>query len=244
MQDLWRGYSGEFSPMEFVREFRVSAPSLSEFMRQQDAHEALTYILDRLHDSMNQGKSNTYRQFGPSSSREALQQHRLHDDSFVWDLFGGQLKSTVVCSSCGKKSTTFDHFTSLSLELPSSSQCHLYDVLELFTKSERIEWYCPSCQHKSSTERRLTISSLPQILVLHLKRFTQSWVTGEHRKMECDVCFPLQDMSMAQFISSTYKSRNPITQYNLYATANQKGSLVAGHYTAYVKRKKKLVFVQ
>jgi len=235
---MWRGYTGELSPGKFLQEFRSNASSLGEFMRQQDAHEALTFLLDRLHDSMNQGKSNTYHQIGPSSSREAWEQHKRHDSSFIWDLFGGQLKSAVTCNSCGKKSTTFDHFTSLSLELPSSGRCTINNVLEHFTKSERVEWNCPSCKHKSSPQRQLTISHLPQVLILHLKRFSQSWITGEHRKIESHIDFPLENLDISQFISERYRSRNPVTGYNLYAVSNQRGSLISGHYTANVKRYK------
>lgn len=35
---------------------------------------------------------------------------------------------------------TYDHFTSLSLEIGNNST-DIHDVLQLFTTSERIEWY-------------------------------------------------------------------------------------------------------
>jgi len=207
-------------------------------MRQQDSHEALTYLLDLIHNSMNEGKSKTYHATGPESSSAAWEQHKRHDDSIIWDLFGGQLKSHVICKSCGKKSTTFDHFTSLSLELPQTCSTSIYPVIDNFTKREKIEWNCPVCHTKSSTERQLNISRLPQVLILQLKRFSQSWVTGEHRKIETNVSFPLENLNMSAYISENYKSRNPVFLYNLYAISKQRGSLVSGHYTALVKRYK------
>jgi len=237
MKQLWRGYTTEYSPNDFLREYRNYARSLAEYMKQQDAHEALTYLLDLLHNSMNDGKSKTYHSVGPESSSQAWEQHKRHDDSIIWDLFGGQLKSSLICKNCGKKSTTFDHFTSLSLELPQISTT-IYSVIDNFTKREKIEWNCPGCHHKSSPERQLNISRLPQVLILQLKRFTQSWVTGEHRKIESNITFPLENLNMSGYISDNYKSRNPVFLYNLYAVSKQRGSLVSGHYTDLVRRYK------
>jgi ubiquitin C-terminal hydrolase len=203
-------------------------------MRQQDAHEGLTYTLDLIHDSINKAKSKTYHEEGPQSSSEALVQRRRRDDSYVWDMFGGQLQSKLVCQRCQHKSLTFDHFTHLSLELPSASPATLHQCLKTFTTLEQVEWDCTSCKHRSVPSRMLQISSLPKLLILHLKRFRQT-LSGESRKIETFIKFPIENLDLEEFIS--YKSRNPVRTYNLYAIINQKGSLSSGHYTAFVKRK-------
>jgi len=40
-------------------------------------------------------------------------------------------------------------------------------------------WYCTSCkQQQRGTIKKLTLSSLPDILIIHLKRFTQVQCIG------------------------------------------------------------------
>jgi len=221
--------------------FSILVPSLGTPYQQQDAHEALVYVLDLLHGSLNRNYSNTYVEQSPSRSSEALKLHRRREDSFIWDLFGGQLQSEVLCPNCNKKSVNFDHFTSLSLEIMKDleSPIPLEAVLQSFTHGENIEWKCPACNRKVNKPKRVfTISLLPNILILHLKRFSQCYLTGEQQKIEKLVHFPIDGLDMVDYISN-YKEQNPVTKYNLYATLNQKGSLGSGHYTANIKRYKK-----
>lgn len=42
--------------------------------------------------------------------------------------------------ACNAKSVVFDHFTTLSLEVPDHPS-NLQHVLGNFTKSEQVEWY-------------------------------------------------------------------------------------------------------
>lgn len=52
-------------------------PDLSEYMAQQDAHEALTYILDLVHGDINRASSNTYHRDGPPDAGEAMLKHKV-----------------------------------------------------------------------------------------------------------------------------------------------------------------------
>lgn len=240
LMQLWGPHGGEVNPEYFFTIFCTLVPSLSTPYQQQDAHEALVYVLDLLHESINRNYSNTYIEQSPQRSSEALKLHRKREDSFIWDLFGGQLQSEVLCPNCNKKSVTFDHFTSLSLEIMKDleSPIPLAVLLQSFTHGEKIEWRCPACNGKvNNPKRELSISLLPNILIIHLKRFSQCYLTGDQQKIEKLVHFPINDLDMADYIS--YKQQNPITKYNLYATVNQRGSLSSGHYTTSVKRYKK-----
>jgi ubiquitin carboxyl-terminal hydrolase 2/21 len=52
--------------------------------------------------------------------RAELAWNRYHalNDSFIFDLFGGQLQSTIHCLACSYESVTFDTFWDLSLPIP------------------------------------------------------------------------------------------------------------------------------
>lgn len=93
-------------------------------------------------------------------------------DSIIQTLFFGQIRSTVKCQTCGFESATYDGFSHLSLELPQDNQqCQLYDCLNLYFDGEFIEgWTCPKCEKSRNAVKKLDISKLPSVLVIHLKR--------------------------------------------------------------------------
>ena len=51
----------------------------------------------------------------------------------------------------------------------------LTDCLNLFTKEERLgeqdPWYCPQCKQFQQATKKFDLWKLPQVLVIHLKRF-------------------------------------------------------------------------
>lgn len=60
----------------------------------------------------------------------------------ISDIFVGQLKSELRCTSCGHVSITFDPFWDLSLPIPQDSrrsQVSLSDCLDSFTKEEVLD---------------------------------------------------------------------------------------------------------
>ena len=51
----------------------------------------------------------------------------------------------------------------------------LNDCFELFTQCEELtdenSWMCPKCKKQTNALKKLCISSVPPILIIHLKRF-------------------------------------------------------------------------
>ena len=117
------------TPLEFKRVLSAAAPQFKGYA-QQDAHELCNYVLDQLHEDLNRvrgSKPITAPIDGGEDdgdvavhAAEALRRHRLRNDSHIADLFEGQLKSTVTCGECGKRSFTFDPFLSLAVPLGRS----------------------------------------------------------------------------------------------------------------------------
>ena len=56
---------------------------------------------------------------------QALEYARCWNNSWVDDIFGGLLQSTIECQACGHCSHCFDAFLDLSLPMPSSQACSL-----------------------------------------------------------------------------------------------------------------------
>lgn len=91
-------------------------------------------------------------------------------------LFFGQIRSIVKCRTCEFESATYEGFSHLSLELPQNNrQCEIFDCLDLYFNGENIEgWTCPKCKQNRDAVKKLDISKLPPVLVIHLKRFVYS----------------------------------------------------------------------
>ncbi|XP_028311289.1 ubiquitin carboxyl-terminal hydrolase 31 [Gouania willdenowi] len=134
--------------------------------------------------------------------------------------------------------------------------CTLAQCFQLYTKEEQLApddaWRCPHCKQLQQGRIKLSLWTLPDVLILHLKRFRQE---GDRRvKMQNMVRFPLMGMDMAPHVVKRSQSswslpshwspwrrsyglgKNPDNYlYDLYAVCNHHGSMHGGHYTAYCK---------
>ncbi|CAH2268517.1 jg3777 [Pararge aegeria aegeria] len=202
---------------------------------QQDSHEFLTILMDWLHLDLQFTIKPPHKETLGASER-AWHEYTKSKESLVLRLFYGQIRSTVRCSVCRASSATYDSFSNLSLELPAhASRCTLADCLKLYLNDEMIPgWNCPNCKEKRDAVKKLDISRLPPVLVIHFKRFyvdPKEYMCNAYRKKQTYIDFPLEDLDMRQF--SLQCPGNPI--YNLYAVSNHYGSMEGGHYTAYCK---------
>ncbi|KAL7154166.1 hypothetical protein ABFS83_04G217200 [Erythranthe nasuta] len=110
----------------------------------------------------------------------------------------------------------------------------LYKCLEAFLKEEPLGpddmWYCPVCKKHCQADKKLDLWRLPEILVIHLKRF--SYNRFLKNKLETYVDFPIRDLDLSDYIAQ--KGGKSSNRYLLYAISNHYGSMGGGHYTAFV----------
>ncbi|XP_046893796.1 ubiquitin carboxyl-terminal hydrolase 31 [Hypomesus transpacificus] len=134
--------------------------------------------------------------------------------------------------------------------------CTLAQCFQLYTKEEQLApddaWRCPHCKQLQQGRIKLSLWTLPDVLILHLKRFRQE--ADRRVKMQNMVRFPLLGMDMAPHMVKRSQSswslpshwspwrrpyglgRNPDDYlYDLYAVCNHHGNMQGGHYTAYCK---------
>uniref|UniRef100_A0A8C2XAM7 ubiquitinyl hydrolase 1 n=1 Tax=Cyclopterus lumpus TaxID=8103 RepID=A0A8C2XAM7_CYCLU len=142
--------------------------------------------------------------------------------------------------------------------------CTLDECVQLYTKEEQLApddaWKCPHCKQLQQGMVKMSLWTLPDILILHLKRFRQ---VGERRnKLSTLVRFPLTGLDMAPHVVKRSQSmrnlnlgawpppwKQPSGQrhqpadvilpydylYDLYAVCNHHGGMHGGHYTAYCR---------
>ncbi|CAH0678203.1 unnamed protein product [Spodoptera exigua] len=202
---------------------------------QQDSHEFLTILMDWLHLDLQFSINVPQHKENLPPSEKAWHEYTKSKESLILRLFYGQIKSTVRCTVCGKQSVTYESFSNLSLELPANAnRCSLSDCLNLYLNGETIPgWNCPNCKEKRDALKKLDISRLPPVLVIHFKRFyvdPKEYMSNAYRKKQTYIDFPLEDLDMRQFAHCSSPHA-----YNLYAVSNHYGSMEGGHYTAYCK---------
>nr|CAB3495173.1 unnamed protein product [Digitaria exilis] len=179
---------------------------------QQDAQEFLCDLLEKLDEAS----------IAPKSS---LEEPSLTEGGIAKEIFGGLLKSQLRCPKCNRCSDKSEPFLDLSLEVTMVDS--LIDALQSFTKVELIEDYmCDGCKCRVNMEKHFKIEQAPEVLVIHLKRFTNSG--GKI----CDkVKYPLE-LHVDSFMSSSDDTQQ---KYDLYGVVVHHGIYGRGHYVCYIR---------
>ncbi|XP_016975239.2 ubiquitin carboxyl-terminal hydrolase Usp2 isoform X4 [Drosophila rhopaloa] len=237
IQEMWTSNVHTVTPMELKRAFSTKHRMYSDY-NQQDAQEFLRFFLDSLHSALNSGVKGETLSIDDnlSDNKKAdltWEWYTRHENSLVRDLFVGQLKSTLKCTTCGNTSVTFDPFWDLSVPLPSSSRCKLEACLDLFIREEVLDGdempTCAKCKTRRKCTKSFTIQRFPKYLVIHLKRFSETrW-----SKLSNIVEFPTSDSELN--MGSYGANSNSNVHYSLYAISNHMGSTAGGHYVALCK---------
>eukprot|EP01119_Soliformovum_irregulare_P013741 TRINITY_DN3689_c0_g2_i1.p1 TRINITY_DN3689_c0_g2~~TRINITY_DN3689_c0_g2_i1.p1 ORF type:complete len:826 (-),score=209.35 TRINITY_DN3689_c0_g2_i1:13-2226(-) len=108
----------------------------------------------------------------------------------------------------------------------------LDNCFQVFLEQERLgpqdTWYCPKCKTFQQAMKKFDIFRIPEVLVVHLKRFQYGKHTRD--KLDVRVNFP-SVLDVAPFVDGITER----TQYKLFGTSNHFGGLGGGHYTAYAQ---------
>ncbi|KAH7686774.1 ubiquitin carboxyl-terminal hydrolase 4/11/15 protein [Dioscorea alata] len=111
----------------------------------------------------------------------------------------------------------------------------LFSCLDAFLKEEPLGpedmWYCPACKEHRQATKKLDLWRLPEILVVHLKRF--SYNRFMKNKLETFVNFPVHNLDLTKYVKKPGSAESHL--YELYAISNHYGGLGGGHYSAYAK---------
>ncbi|RVE52232.1 hypothetical protein evm_003151 [Chilo suppressalis] len=114
----------------------------------------------------------------------------------------------------------------LTLPIPSrTGSLKLQQCLQHFTKEEELDGdekpTCSKCGVRRKCLKWFTVQKFPQVLVIHLKRFSP---TERFRgKLNVLVEFPLTGLDMSPYAATSGGNNSPAPVYNLYAVSNHSG---------------------
>ena len=109
----------------------------------------------------------------------------------------------------------------------------LDQCFDLFASEEKLgeddQWFCPKCKCHVRAMKKMDLWRLPEIMVVHLKRF--HFQRGVRNKINAVIDFP-KELNLGRFVppSSTEEC-----EYSLFAISEHSGSLFSGHYVASAK---------
>ncbi|KAF8637637.1 hypothetical protein AX17_002705 [Amanita inopinata Kibby_2008] len=128
----------------------------------------------------------------------------------------------------------------------------LQDCLEEFTKEEKLGeddlWYCPQCKKHQQATKKFDLWNVPDILVVHLKRFSNSRTLRD--KIDAFVDFPVEGLDLGSMVREREVAKKLVEQsidisqlnltnldepliYDLFGVDEHMGGLGGGHYRAY-----------
>ncbi|XP_040997746.1 ubiquitin carboxyl-terminal hydrolase 23-like [Juglans microcarpa x Juglans regia] len=206
------------APNDFVRNLQCISRNFRK-ARQEDAHEYMVNLLESMHKCCLPSGV-------PSESPTAC------ENSLVYKIFGGRLRSQVKCLQCSYCSNTFDPFLDLSLEIVKADS--LNKALANFTAAEQLDggerqYQCQHCKQKVRALKQLTVHEAPYVLTVHLKRF-HSHDPGQ--KIKKKVHFG-STLDLKPFVSGSYDGD---LKYTLYGVLVHDGwNTHYGHYSCYVR---------
>ncbi|CAL5021312.1 unnamed protein product [Urochloa decumbens] len=151
--------------------------------------------------------------------------------TWVHKNFQGTLTNETRCLMCETVTAKDETFFDLSVDIEQNSS--LTSCLKNFFSTETLnaddKFFCDKCCSLQEAEKRMKIKKVPQILVIHLKRFKFIEQLNRHKKLSYRVVYPLE-------LKLSSNSDDADCEYSLFAVVVHLGSGPnQGHYVAKIK---------
>ena len=213
---------------------------------QNDFQEFILFIIDCFHNSMKRevimnikGNVQNKKDILAKKCYGMMQEMYKKEYSEIISSFYGIHTSQIISKNDEILSVNPEPFFMIDLPIKegidSKTKTNLYECFDLYTKPELLEgdnaWYNEKTKSKEDVGKKISFWSLPDILVISLKRFEHN-MKGEIKKIQSNIDFPLSNLDLTKYVDG-YNSWTYI--YDLYGICNHSGGPMGGHYTAYVK---------
>jgi ubiquitin carboxyl-terminal hydrolase 4/11/15 len=126
-----------------------------------------------------------------------------------------------------------------SAPLPPPKANSLYNCFSLFTEQEKLAptemWYCSNCKDHKEAFKEMQFWDFPDLLVIQLKRFSQSQNSYSFDKDDSEVDFPLEALDLRDRVQHESDGSEV---YDLVAVSHHFGGLGMGHYIAHARNER------
>ena len=211
-----------FAPRDFCYSYKDIDGHPTNVRMQQDSQEFYNNFCDKIENSL---KITKYKYI-------------------VSDVFMGQSCSSVECSNCKNISNRFEDFYNLTLEVKNIN--NLNDSLQKMSVPEIIDDFkCSHCNQKVTISKVTSLNKLPNVLVVHLKRFYLNYEIFKTMKINSKFEFP-KKLNLKQFCVSEiqknsenknneiYTHTDEYYEYELKGINVHTGNADGGHYFSFI----------
>jgi ubiquitin C-terminal hydrolase len=245
------------SPGGFIHAIRkiskIKKNNMFSTISQNDMPEFLTFLFDIFHTALKRkvtmtidGNPKNKRDKMAKMCYEMMQKEYTENYSEILNMFYGIHVSTLTSVGVAKSNDEYlsirpEPFMVISLPIPSEAplkQDHisLMDCFDLNCESELMEgenaWFNESLGKKQNVYKRLVYWSLPEIMVIDIKRFEYNYKTDSFVKNQSNIKIPIENVSFSKYVEGYNKDSYV---YDLYGICNHHGDENFGHYTSTIK---------
>ena len=224
---------GVVSPNYFISKLRERNILFSLINMHHDAHEFFNYLLNVI--------------------IEYLDKYHGHEVNWANQLFQGLITNETKCLQCETVTSRDEEFLDLSIDIPGGeSSFSLTYALNNFSKKEILtqqnKFYCSKCAALQEALKTIKLKSLPEILVINLKRFKYDEEFNKVVKLFDTISYPLK-LRLFNTTTNSGKSEDGagdgnFSLYELYAlVVHIGGGPLQGHYVSLCKNKAGLWFL-
>ena len=245
LRDLLWSKNCIISPNRFINAVqRVAALKKCDLFTgyaQNDLPEFLIFIFDCFHEALERkviisvnGRTENDLDELAKTCYEMISSTYSSSYSEIIDLFFGIHVSLIITNDNSNKILSIkpEPFSTINLPLPPEhKKCSIYDCFDLYTNYEFLEgsnaWFNEKTNMKQDVVKTIKFWSLPNILIVDFKRFTNS-----NQKLNNIVHTPLLGLDLSKYVIG-YNREQYV--YELFGICNHYGESQGGHYTAYIK---------
>mmetsp|Transcript_26252 Transcript_26252/g.67522 ORF Transcript_26252/g.67522 Transcript_26252/m.67522 type:complete len:353 (+) Transcript_26252:415-1473(+) len=222
---LQKKKTGVIAPKRFIQRLKKDNELFRGYMH-QDAHEFLNFLLNEMVETLERDEKDRTQRLGTPA--------QLPIRTWVHDIFHGKLVNETRCMMCETVTSREEDFLDLSLDIEQNSS--LTSCFRNFSSTETLgqddKFFCDKCCCLQEAQKCMKIKQLPNVLLLHLKRFKYIEQLGRYKKLSYRVVFPME----LKLFNTTDNCDEADTVYNLSAVVVHVGSGPNhGHYVSLVK---------
>ena len=205
------------------------------FDEQMDADEFYGSLIDKIENEIKSlyQKTPSPSNRGNKEPKDSKNDNYKYKDIFNY-FFGIKVLDELKFVDCGHKRYNEFFYNSIQLEIKEFN--NIYDSLKNYFKTEIMDGdnkiNCEQCKIKRTCHKHLIFKSLPNILVIALKRFEFDYNTMLKYKLNKYFEFPFK-LDMKEYLKEGHKEKN--TEYELTGITIHYGVSDFGHYYDLIK---------
>lgn len=218
--------------IEFRNEVKKIQKMIKNATEPDQKIEAITKYREYLNSHM--------EEYTINNSLDYWERYIKNSHSIIRYIFTGMTYTATKCNDCQITSLAFEPFIMLPVSVPDSSQTvKLTECLKNHANTNNLvgkdKYKCDNCNEYKEAVQNTYLWEAPEILIIHLKRFSSKMFGNGYcrtEKISTFIDYPLKDLNLSEMCSPYNKTDD---KYELYGVVQQFGSLNGGHYTALCK---------